>query len=74
MPYSPPAPNVRMIPAGRCALCGVGPQDLRPYGPKGATICIRCGLKDWKQTKLRMRERLWLKLTRHLRPGAPGRN
>jgi len=66
MPYSPPTPDVRHIPAGKCERCGEGPQDLRPYGPRNAVlICAKCGLRDWPNTKRRMRVLLERRLKRH---------
>ena len=33
----------------QCDLCGEV-EELRPYGPDGACICMQCGLRDWAAT------------------------
>ena len=36
-----------------CDLCGAV-EELRPYGPRGASICYDCAMKDEKGTERRM--------------------
>lgn len=40
-------------PNQQCDDCGKSAQ-LRPYGPKGSCICVKCGQKDPKGTHERM--------------------
>lgn len=37
----------------QCDLCGEI-EELRPYGPDGAAICMQCGLLDWEATMGRL--------------------
>lgn len=35
---------------GKCELCGKT-AELRPYGPKGESICFACGMKNEPVTR-----------------------
>ena len=34
----------------KCQLCGAE-KELRPYGPKGESVCFDCGMKDEEAAK-----------------------
>jgi hypothetical protein len=38
---------------GSCELCGAR-AELRPYGPRGENICVKCGLKNKACTERQM--------------------
>jgi hypothetical protein len=42
--------QIEATPAGVCELCAKK-AELRPYGPRGESICFECGMKDEATTK-----------------------
>jgi len=42
--------------AQQCDLCGII-AELRPYGPKGETVCFKCAMKDEAAAKRAMSKR-----------------
>jgi hypothetical protein len=42
-------------PNGKCEMCGAV-EETRPYGPKGESVCFKCGMKDEPAARRRFAE------------------
>lgn len=40
----------KVQPPSKCEFCGLK-KELRPYGPKGESVCFQCAMKDEKAMK-----------------------